>query len=86
MFEKKFLAYVLYITLLEIRETAYKENNSRLFHLTDMLHNTPAALLDDEDAKEEYKNLLRTVEHLNIPDWLNNRMKEFKENFPEYHD
>lgn len=83
MFEKKFLAYVLYVTLLEIRESAYTENNSRLYHLADMLHNTPFSLLNDELAKEEYDKILQAVETLNISDWLNKRMKEFRERFPD---
>lgn len=86
MFEKKFLAYVLYVTLLEIRDNAYTENNSRLYHLADMLHNAPFSLLDDESAKDEYETVLRTVESLKIYDWLNNRMKEFKDRFPDYQD
>lgn len=86
MFERKFLAYILYITLLEIRESAYTENNSRLYYLADMLHNTPFSLLDDELAKTEYERVLHTVESLNIFDWLNNRMKEFKERFPDSFD
>jgi hypothetical protein len=86
MFEKKFLAYVLYVTLLEIREKAYAENNSRLYHLSDMLHNIPFSLLNDKLAQEEYEKLLQTVEELKIFDWLNNRKKEFEERFPESHD
>ena len=83
MFEKKFLAYVLYVTLLEIRESAYTENNSRLYHLADMLHNTPFSLLNDELAEEEYDKILQAVETLNLSDWLNKRMKEFRERFPD---
>ncbi|MFT4154700.1 hypothetical protein [Parafilimonas sp.] len=86
MVEKKFLAYILYITLLEIRESAYADNNSRLYHLADMLHNIPFSLLDDEQAKEEYKKVLQTVEELKIFDWLNNRVKEFKQRFPDLED
>ena len=86
MFEKKFLAYILYITLLEIRENAYTEGNSRLYYLADMLHNAPFSLLSDELAKEEYEKVLQTVEELKIFDWLNNRRIEFKERFPEYED
>ncbi len=85
MFEKRFLAYVLYVTLLEIRESAYAEKNSKLYHLADMLHNTPFSLLNDELAKEEYEKILQTVEELKIFDWLNNRMKEFKDRFPDSH-
>lgn len=86
MFEKKFLAYILYATLLEIRESAYKEKNSRIFHLTDMLHNVPTSLLEDEAAKEDYKKVLQSVESLKIFEWFNNRIMEFKKRFPEFED
>lgn len=82
MYEKKFLAYILYITLLEIREKSYAEENSRLYYLIDMLHNVPFSLLNDEDTKMEYIKILDTVEALGIYDWLNNRRKEFSERFP----
>lgn len=85
MFEKKFLAYLLYITLLELREEAYEKENNRLFYLTDLLHNTPFCLLEEDAAKEEYNNVLRSVDHLKINDWLKAREKEFYDRFPEYH-
>ena len=84
MFEKKFLAYILYITLLEIRETAYEKEDSRLFHLSDILHNIPLSLLEEESAKLEYKNILESVQKLKISDWLEKRMDEFKDRFPEF--
>lgn len=83
MFEKNFLAYVLYITLVEIREAAHAENNSKLYHLADILHNVPMSLLDNELAKDEYQRMLATVEALNISDWFDTRMKEFKSRFPD---
>ncbi len=84
MFEKKFLAYVLYITLVEIREKAYEQNDNRLYHLADMLHNVPAALVDEDLAKEEYQTLLSSVKSLNVPEWLMAREKEFYARFPEF--
>lgn len=83
MVKKEFLAYVLYATLLEIRDSAYNENNSRIYHLTDMLHNVPFSLLNDEQIHEEYERILQTVETLKISDWLNSRIKEFRERFPD---
>lgn len=83
MFETKFLAYILYTTLIEIRESAYKANDSRIYHLTDMLHNIPLSLLKEDSAKLEYNKILEAVESLNIPEWLDNRMAEFKDRFPE---
>jgi hypothetical protein len=84
MFEQKFLAYVLYITLVEIRESAYMQNDSRLYYLTDMLHNAPLSLLNEDSAKSEYNLILETINHLDISDWLNKRMEEFKKRFPEF--
>lgn len=84
MFEKNFLAYILYITLVEIREKAQEEGNNRLYHLSDLLHNIPFSLLDDNSAKEEYSNLLHAVGSLKIDEWLNARKKEFYQRYPEY--
>lgn len=84
MAEKKFLAYVLYITLLEIREKACETGDSRLYHLSDLLHNIPFSLLNDASAKEEYNNLLHAVDVLKINEWLKAREKEFYQKFPEY--
>jgi hypothetical protein len=84
MFERKFLAYILYITLIEIRESAYIMNDSKLFNLADLVHNIPFSLLDEELAKLEYDNLLEAVEFLKITEWLENRKIEFKNRFPEF--
>jgi hypothetical protein len=84
MFEKNFLAYLLYITLLEIREDAYKEKNSRVYYLTDLLHNAPFSLLDEDAARKEYKSILSSVDSLNITDWLKAREDEFYKRYPEY--
>jgi hypothetical protein len=58
--EQKFLTFLLYITLVEIRAQAYEKNDTRLFWLCDMLHNVPGALLSENETKEAYKNLLST--------------------------
>jgi hypothetical protein len=84
MFEKKFLAYILYTTLLEIRERAYETNDSRTYHQTDILHNIPFSLIAEEPAKEEFNTLIAAVETLEINEWLDARMGEFKNRFPEF--
>jgi hypothetical protein len=81
VFERKFLAYLLYSTLLEFRDAAYKSNDSRVYHLADMLHNVPFSILDDESAKLEYDNLLKQVDQLKVPEWLENRIIEFRNQF-----
>jgi len=82
--EQKFLLYVLYITLVEIREQAYEKKDNRLFWLCDMLHNVPFALMSEDSTKDAYNHLLESVEHLGIEDWLNKRQEEFYSRFPEY--
>lgn len=84
MFEQKFLAYVLYITLVEIRSEAYETGNKRLFWLTDLLHNVPFSMLDETLAKEQYSDLLESVKHLKIDEWLKAREKEFYDRYPEF--
>jgi hypothetical protein len=82
--EKDFLIYLLYITLIEIRERSHEQKDNRTFWLCDMLHNVPAALKSDEDCKEAYKNILDTVKHLGVESWLDTRKNEFYNLFPEY--
>lgn len=79
--EKKFLAYVLYITLLEFREKAYLNKDSRTFHLADILHNVPMSLLSEDSSKEEYVKLLEAVNSLGLNDWFKAREKEFIERY-----
>jgi hypothetical protein len=82
--EQKFLLYVLYITLVEIREQAYEKKDNRLFWLCDMLHNIPFALTSEDATKEAYNRLLESVKHLGVENWLEHREKEFYSQFPEY--
>lgn len=82
--EQKFLLYVLYITLVEIREQALEKNDKKLFWLCDMLHNIPFALTSEGATKDAYNHLLESVKHLGIENWLECRRKEFYQRFPEY--
>jgi hypothetical protein len=83
--EKKFLAYLLYVTLLEMREWGYENKNSRIYHLCDLLHNVPGQLLSEQEAKEGFQYILERVNDLNIPEWLTVRKEEFISRFPEYY-
>jgi hypothetical protein len=84
MFEQKFLAYILYVTLIEIREQAAEKGDNRLYWLSDLLHNVPFSLLDDDRSKEQYKEIIQRVGAMKIDDWLETRKKEFYERYPEY--
>ncbi|OQP52801.1 hypothetical protein A4H97_24175 [Niastella yeongjuensis] len=82
--EKKFLLYVLYITLIEIRERSYESKDERIYGLCDLLHNIPLRLDSEKGIKEAYERLLEDVETLGIYDWLNARKQEFYQSYPEY--
>ena len=82
--EKDFLIYLLYITLIEIRERSYEQKDNRTFWLCDLLHNVPAALKSDEGCKEAYNNLIQNVKELEVESWLETRKNEFYGRFPEY--
>lgn len=82
--QQKFLIYLLYITLIEIREKAYENNDNRIFWLCDMLHNVPFSLLSESATNDAYEHLLEEVKHLGAESWLKARKVEFYDSFPEY--
>jgi len=82
--EKQFLLYVLYISLVEIREKSYEKGDSQTFGLCNLLHNIPLMLGTETDSEIAYKELVEKVESLGIYSWLENRKKEFHARYPEY--
>lgn len=82
--ERKFLLYLLYITLIEIREYSQETGNDRFFWLSDILHNIPFQLESEEDINNAYKSLIDNVKKLHIDQWLETRKSEFYARFPEY--
>jgi len=82
--ERKFLLYLLYITLVDIRERSYEKKDSYTFGLCDLLHNIPLQLITEDGAKEAYEYLLSNVKEVEIENWLENRKEEFYSRFPEH--
>lgn len=82
--EKQFLLYVLYISLVEIRERSYEQGDRRTYGLCDLLHNIPLMLGSDENAKIAFKNLTESVGYLGVESWLETRRTEFYDRYPEY--
>lgn len=82
--EKQFLLYLLYITLVEMRERSYEQNDKRSFWLCDLLHNVPLALPSEESTQEAFKDLIEKVHTLGIDEWLQTRKKEFIERYPHF--
>lgn len=82
--EKKFLLYLLYIVLIDIRERSLENGDSASYWLTNLLHNVPLAFDSDEDIKQAYEIVLERVEHDNMNKWLENRRQEFYASYPEF--
>jgi hypothetical protein len=82
--EKQFLLYLLYITLVELREHAHDTNDKKVFWLCDLLHNVPLHLESDESSKDTYKRLIENAESLGMEKWLEVRKEEFYSQCPEY--
>ena len=84
MFEQKFLAYLLYSTLVEFRGQGIETDDKPLYWKSHLLHNTPFKLLDEKDAKEEYERLIVDVGTFKFDKWLEGKKKEFYLSFPEF--
>lgn len=82
--EKKFLLYLIYIALIDIRERAYESGDKVAFNLSNLMHRIPLQLDTDEDAKDAYKEFLSMVSEKNLNIWLDKRLEEFYQRFPEY--
>ena len=82
--ERQFLLYLLYITLVELRERSYEQNDKRAFWLCDILHNVPLSLPSEESTHEVYNELIEKVHSLGIEEWLDARKKEFFERYPQF--
>lgn len=82
--EAKFLLYLLYATLIGIRERSYENKDTVTFNLCDLLHNVPLQLNSEEGAKEAYSDLLNNVKSLGLEKWMKVRQTEFYDRFPEF--
>jgi hypothetical protein len=83
--EKKFLLYLLYIALVDIRERSYENNDKASFWLCNLLHNVPSALAEgDEGVIDAYNLICERVEHDDMDKWLETRKKEFYDRYPEF--
>lgn len=82
--ETKFLLYLLYISLIDIRERSYESKDDITFGLCDLLHNIPLQLTSEEGAKDAYNYLVSNVESLGLEKWMNTRLTEFYNRFPEF--
>ena len=84
--EKKFLYYLLYIVLVDIRERSLESGDKASYWLSNLLHNVPLALAEGADGTDAYHTICERVEHDGMDKWLEQRWKEFYDRYPEFKD
>jgi len=85
--EKKFLLYLLYIVLIDVRERSYEKNDKATFWLCNLLHNVPLVLSTGDDGiKDAYDKVCEIIEHDDMNKWLQARKEEFFQRYPEFND
>ncbi len=82
--EKKFICYLLYATLIEIREHAYETGDKKSFWLANLMHNVPLVLAERDNRFEDIlAQIVDRAEHDHMENWLNDRKREFLHRYPE---
>lgn len=80
MQEQKFLYYLLYSALSEIRTEGENIKNKRVYWVSDLLRKLPL-VLDQAASDEEYEcafmELKKNAEKKKLSFWLESRLKEF---------
>jgi hypothetical protein len=86
--EKKFLFYLLYSVLIDIRERSYEKDDKACYWLSNLLHNVPLVLADGDDVGVDriYADLLDKIKYDRMEKWLENRKQEFVDRYPEFKD
>lgn len=82
--ESQFLLFLLYIALVDIRERSYEKNDKVSYWLCNLLHNVPLALTSEEKTTAAYEAVCDRVDHDQMQKWLEDRKKEFYQQFPEF--
>ncbi|KAA5539048.1 hypothetical protein [Adhaeribacter rhizoryzae] len=79
MENRKFLFYLLYSALIEIREEAYNIGNKKIFRLSDYLHNLPLVLENRGESEHQIEEIVQELEELAKHDGLINWINQIKE-------
>jgi hypothetical protein len=82
--EDKFLLYLLYVVLIDVRARSYEINDKVSHGLCDLLHNVPLSLAHGNDSNEVYNQFCEKIVSKGLQEWLDNRKREFYTRFPEY--
>ena len=75
MEDKEKLLRIIHLAFLEIREEAHEIENKKIFFISNLLHNLPL-LLKNENAnyKELLESLRKDVAHYNMERWLEDKI------------
>ena len=82
--EKKFILYILYLTLIELRHENSENGNRRLYLIADILHNVPLTLIEDGEILGAYNNIVENAKAFEMEKWLSQMKQQFYNAFPEY--
>jgi hypothetical protein len=80
MTKREIIYRLLYLALIEIRTEAYDIKNSKIFHLSDLLHNIPLKLervLQGEGSYDEVMDWIQTrAQEKSCEQWLEKAVKD----------
>lgn len=73
---KIYLYQLLYSALIQIREDAYQKKNKKVFWISNLLHNLPSQLMqNDADYKKILNQIVEDAEHYKMGEWLKNEIE-----------
>ena len=79
---KVYLYSLLSSALIQIREDAHENRNKKVFWISNLLHNLPKQLLDENVNYEEILNELKSkAAHDQIDRWLENELDSTSEQY-----
>jgi hypothetical protein len=78
MFEQKFLSGILCTALIDFRVQAVDDHDDIVFRFSDIFHNVPPQLLNEEEAAKGYAWVLHAE-----PVWVKNQREKFFQQFSD---
>lgn len=82
--KKKFLLYIIHVSILDIRERSYQNKDNITFGLCNLIHNIPSSLFSEDDESKAFSDFVEKIQNLDMQEWLEKREEEFYDWFPEY--
>ena len=74
---RELLHRLIYRAFIEIREEAYRIQNKKIFHLSDLFHNLSLQLERNNESYDEMLNMLQiSAQEKGSQSWLDNAIKD----------